>query len=229
MSNRRTVRNEWKYEISPKSAILLDARLSAFLKRDKHGGRDGYLIRSLYFDDIYESAFYEKTAGVKERVKYRIRYYDFHTDVIFFERKRKHGIYIEKDSVLINRNIAENMIQNRPLKNAVLQDSLLAEYSALRSSSLLKPRVIVDYQRKAYTFQEQNVRITLDSNIQSGMYRTDAFFEKPMMLPVSNHDNVVLEVKFDRYLPDWPKEALSQLQLTSQANSKFCMSVLPMI
>ena len=88
---RRTIRNEWKYQISPASAVLLAKRLAVFLRRDIHSGSDGYLIRSLYFDDIAESAFYDKLAGVNEREKYRLRYYNENTDHIFLERKRKLG------------------------------------------------------------------------------------------------------------------------------------------
>lgn len=228
MSERRTVRNEWKYEISPKSAVLLNARLNAYLMRDSHAGPDGYMIRSLYFDDINESAFYDKLAGISERVKYRIRYYDGHADYLFFERKRKHGVYIEKDSVPISRETAERMIRNQLLLEGELEAPLLAEYAALRLSRLLRPRVIVDYQRKAFVYPEQNVRITLDFDIRSGMYRTVSFFDQIATIPVSNQGNVILEVKYDRYLPDKPREALSKLTLMAQANSKFCMSVLPM-
>ena len=229
MSERRTIRNEWKYQITPRHAVLLTARLNALLTRDVHAGPDGYLIRSLYFDDVYESAFYDKLAGVSERVKYRLRYYGDAADILFFERKRKHGIFIEKDSNPIDRTLAERMMRDEPLGMEALFDPLLAEYSALRSSRLLRPRVIVEYQRKAFTYPEQNVRITLDFNIRSGLYRTGAFFDRQVTLPVTDQGGVILEVKFDRYLPKLPKEALSRISLTPQANSKFCMSVLPMI
>ena len=226
---RRTVRNEWKYQISPASAVLLARRLAVFLKRDMHSRSDGYLIRSLYFDDFAESAFYDKLAGVNEREKYRLRYYDDDTDHIFLERKRKHGSLIEKDSAPVSRVTAEHMMRDIPLEMDEINIPLLAEYAANRSAHLMRPRVIVDYRRLAFVYMEQNVRITLDSDIRSSMYRTDAFFNRTTTIPVLENGNVILEVKFDEYLPDWPREALSRIAVMPQATSKFCQCVLPMI
>lgn len=226
---RRTVRNEWKYQISPASAVLLAKRLGVFLKRDLHSRQDGYLIRSLYFDDIAESAFYDKLAGVNEREKYRLRYYDYDSDHIFLERKRKHGNLIEKDSIPVSRAIAERMMKDIPLEMDALDAPLMAAFAAQRSSRLMRPRVIVDYRRLAFVYEEQNVRITLDSDIRSNLFRTDSFFDRFTTLPVLENENVILEVKFDEYLPDKPKEALSCIAVMPQANSKFCQCVLPLI
>ena len=226
---RRTVRNEWKYQISPASAVLLAKRLDVFLKRDMHSGQDGYLIRSLYFDDIAESAFYDKLAGINEREKYRLRYYDVDSRHIFLERKRKHGSLIEKDSIPVSMAVAERMIKDLPLEMSELTAPLMAAFAAQRSTRLMRPRVIVDYRRLAFVYEEQDVRITLDSDIRSNMYRTDAFFQRATALPVLENENVILEVKFDEYLPDKPKEALSLISVMPQANSKFCQCVLPLI
>ena len=166
---RRTVRNEWKYQISPASAVLLAKRLDVFLKRDMHSGQDGYLIRSLYFDDIAESAFYDKLAGINEREKYRLRYYDVDSRHIFLERKRKHGNLIEKDSIPVSMAVAERMIKDLPLEMSELTAPLMVAFAAQRSTRLMRPRVIVDYRRLAFVYEEQDVRITLDSDIRSNM------------------------------------------------------------
>lgn len=226
---RRTVRNEWKYQISPASAVLLARRLAVFLKRDMHSRPDGYLIRSLYFDDIAESAFFDKLAGVNERAKYRLRYYDNDTERIFLECKRKHGYLTEKDSVQVSRTTAEHMMRNMPLAMDELSAPLMAEFAAQRSAHLMRPRVIVDYQRLAFVYDEQDTRITLDSNIRTNMYRTDALFDRITTMPVLENGNVILEVKFDEYLPERAKEALSHIAVMPQANSKFCQCVLPLI
>ena len=226
---RRTVRNEWKYQISPASAVLLAKRLGVFFKRDMHSGQAGYLIRSLYFDDIAESAFFDKLAGVNERAKYRLRYYDNDTERIFLECKRKHGYLTEKDSVQVSRTTAEHMMRNMPLAMDELSAPLMAEFAAQRSARLMRPRVIVDYQRLAFVYDEQDTRITLDSNIRTNMYRTDALFDRITTMPVLENGNVILEVKFDEYLPERAKEALSHIAVMPQANSKFCQCVLPLI
>ena len=226
---RRTVRNEWKYQISPASAVLLARRLAVFLKRDMHSGQDGYSIRSLYFDDFAESAFYDKLAGVNEREKYRLRYYDDDSEHVFLERKRKHGNLIEKDSVPVSQATVTRMMRDVPLDMDELSAPLMVDFAAQRSARLMRPRVIVDYQRLAFVYAEQDTRITLDSNIRSNMFRTDSFFNRITKLPVLENGNVILEVKFDEYLPERAKEALSHIAVAPQANSKFCQCVLPLI
>lgn len=63
-------RNEWKYLISTSEKELLKLRLKPFLVADPHAKDGGYLIRSLYFDDYWNSAYEEKEAGVLMRKKY---------------------------------------------------------------------------------------------------------------------------------------------------------------
>ena len=69
-------RNEWKYLISTSEKELLELRMKHLLKKDPHASDGGYMIRSLYFDDYWNSAYEEKESGVLMRKKYRIRIYD---------------------------------------------------------------------------------------------------------------------------------------------------------
>ena len=53
------------------------------MKNDKFANADGdYHIRSLYFDDINNTALFEKQAGILTRKKYRIRIYNLEDNVI---------------------------------------------------------------------------------------------------------------------------------------------------
>ena len=71
------LRHELKYYISYPEYYNLVSRLSVSMRRDEHAAAtNGYFIRSLYFDDMYNSAYYDKEAGVMERSKYRIRIYN---------------------------------------------------------------------------------------------------------------------------------------------------------
>lgn len=70
-------RNEWKYLISTSEKELLELRMKHLLKKDPHASDGGYMIRSLYFDDYWNSAYEEKESGVLMRKKYRIRIYDY--------------------------------------------------------------------------------------------------------------------------------------------------------
>ena len=56
-------RNEWKYLISTSEKEVLNLRMKPLMKLDPHAENGGYLIRSLYFDDYWNSAMEEKDAG----------------------------------------------------------------------------------------------------------------------------------------------------------------------
>lgn len=83
-------RQELKYILTKGESILTAKRLASFMQRDRHteGGKE-YLIRSLYFDNLYDKVLKEKLSGVAVRDKFRIRYYDFDVDFIRLEKKTK--------------------------------------------------------------------------------------------------------------------------------------------
>ena len=66
-------RKELKYTVTEGESIVTARRLSSFMQRDKNlkGGRE-YLIRSLYFDNLYEKVLKEKLSGTAVRDKFRI-------------------------------------------------------------------------------------------------------------------------------------------------------------
>lgn len=72
-SHTETYRHELKYLISWADKAELTTRMSPVLKLDPHATNGGYFIRSLYFDDYWNTAYEEKDAGVLLRKKYRIR------------------------------------------------------------------------------------------------------------------------------------------------------------
>ena len=222
--NALPARHELKYFINPAELEALRQRLRGALTMDEHcvGGRP-YVIRSLYFDDIEDSAFYDKQAGVMHRDKYRIRIYRYSDREIFLERKRKLGDLIQKSSVQITRRLCDQLIEGNPSglyrsTNPLLQDV----YTQMRTR-LLRPRVIVDYAREAYLHPAEDVRITFDLNLRSGLYSRDLF--NPNLPTVCPHDrNVeILEVKFNNYLPGYINALLSGVEAERSAVSKYIL------
>lgn len=82
-------RNEWKHEINLSDMMTLRARLQTVAKPEEHGQNGTYHIRSLYFDDLFDTALREKINGVNIREKFRIRYYGDDTSFIRLEKKSK--------------------------------------------------------------------------------------------------------------------------------------------
>jgi hypothetical protein len=85
--------------------------LAIVLKPDEHAGPDGrYHIRSLYFDDFKNSTLFEKQSGIANRLKYRIRIYNYSDQTIKLERKTKLNQFIRKDCVRLRREDADRII-----------------------------------------------------------------------------------------------------------------------
>lgn len=222
--NGLPARHELKYFINPAELDALRARLRGALEMDSHcvGGKP-YIIRSLYFDDYADSAFYDKQAGVMHRDKYRIRIYRYSDKEIFLERKRKMGDLIQKSSVQITRRLCDQLIAGNPAGLYKAQNPLLQDMYVQMRTKLLRPRVIVDYAREAYLHPAEDVRITFDLSLRSGLASHDLF--NPHLPTVCPHDrNVeILEVKFNNYLPDYINALLSGVEAERSAVSKYIL------
>ncbi len=141
-------RHELKYFIHPTEVEALRIRLRAAMNMDPHciGGRP-YVIRSLYFDDVSDSAYFDKMDGVMNRDKYRIRIYRYSDQEIFLERKRKLGDLIQKSSVQITRRLCEQIMSGDPRGLYRSSNPLLQDVFVQMRTRLLRPSVLGVYER----------------------------------------------------------------------------------
>lgn len=217
-------RHEYKYLISGASARLLKARLRCFMKPDPHVGPSGqYTIRSLYFDDPDAAAYQEKMAGVKDRTKYRIRYYNYDPAVLRLERKEKHGDLTRKSGQTISREQARILAAGEGIPR---QEGLCGQLQRLCAGEGFRPRCLVDYDRTPFVCADGNTRITLDENLRTRPFDTDLYALSSAMIPVLEPDQVILEVKFDDFLPGHLGQILEDIPRVQMSVSKFvlCMN-----
>lgn len=223
----RTVnRHEIKYIVSLFEAELLKRRLKTVLRPDPHAGPNGsYFIRSIYFDDPDFTAYRQKLDGVKERTKYRIRFYNMDDRVIFLEKKSKDGDLTGKESARLDRAGAEDLL--RGSHELLKLSGLAGELGRLREGAW-KPVVVVDYDRWAFTYPIGNVRVTIDMNVRTCPYRTDGFNPRLLTVPVLDEGEAVLEVKYDAFLPAQVRELLMGVTKQRCAVSKYtkCLGIL---
>ena len=204
------LRHDLQYFSSRSQYEVLSRTLSAVLKRDSHAGNKGeYFIRSLYFDTVFDNALYDKINGVKDRDKYRMRIYNCSDREIFMECKTKVGALISKRSVQISRDLADQLITGDPTGLEFTASGLLREIFREMKLNLLHPVVIVDYDREAFLHPAEEVRITFDKNLRSGLRSTDIFNPHLATVPVLEHEEMILEVKYNRILPPYIAEVLS--------------------
>lgn len=99
--------------------------------------------------------------------------------------------------------------------------AVLVKLVLLMKTKLLRPKVIIEYERIPYVYPQGNVRITMDLNISSS-HRSDLFLEEKIplrpILPAGMH---ILEVKYDEYLPDMIYRIVQLSNLRPTAFSKY--------
>ena len=194
-------RHEWKYEINYADMLTLRMRLSAVMKRDEHAIGGTYRIRSLYFDTPSDKALREKIDGVNIREKFRMRFYNGDTSYIVLEKKSKINGLCSKESCRISEVEAQKIVDGTVDWMIDSDRPLCQELYTKMLSQGLYPKTIVEYIREPFVFAPGNVRVTIDRNIRTGMFRTDFLCPETITFPAGNSP-IILEVKWDEYLPD---------------------------
>lgn len=203
------LRHELKYFINPLEYEVLSRALDRTLQRDPNGDENNeYHIRSLYFDTCFNDALMDKLSGVKDRDKYRIRIYNFSDKFIRMECKTKVGSLISKRSTAIPKLLAEQLIAGDPTGLERTRSGLLRDVYREMKLHYLHPVVIVDYVREAYLHPAEEVRITFDKQLHTGMRSTDIFNPYVPTLSPFDHNEMILEIKYNRELPPYIRDLL---------------------
>lgn len=217
-------RHEYKCLIQESEVMLLKRRLEPLVARDAHvDEQGGYWIRSLYFDDAAFSAFHDKQDGVAEREKYRVRLYNYDDSVVHLERKEKLHSYIHKDS---ERLTPEELHSVLTCEDAALVQSdkkLLRRFGLACRLKLLRPIQLVDYYREAFVVPNGNVRITFDRLLTAPLaFTTMTARDAPSMAALPG-GLVIMEIKYDGYIPHHIGKLLRINGRERQAASKYIL------
>lgn len=225
----KTYRHELKYIINSGYHQVLRQRLKAAMKPDAHGDNGVYRITSLYFDDVFRSAYNDKALGLDVRKKYRIRYYGLSHDFIRLEVKEKKGDMVCKRSSPISYEQYQGILRGergvlrQPDSTGDTAASTAAEeFYASDRLVRLTPAVLVDYVREAYVCPAGNVRITFDMQLQTSP-QLDPLGSKTVFHNVFDSGEIILEVKYDRFIPAHIQALLGGIPMTRESVSKFVL------
>lgn len=213
-------RHEWKHEINGADLLTLRLRLRTVMKSDPHAIDGKYIIRSLYFDTWADTALREKLDGAAVREKFRIRYYNGDTRVIHLEKKSKWNNLGNKQSAALTAGEAQAIVDGRLDWMKEHPHGLVRELYAKMRTKELRPKTIVDYTREPFVYAPGNTRVTFDYNIRTGLGSTDFLNPDCIMIPAGNAP-VILEVKWDAFLPDIIRDAIRLPGRQAGAFSKY--------
>jgi hypothetical protein len=224
ITTEKKYRHELKYLINTRDYRILRGKLNQIMVPDPFSGLDNqYLIRSLYFDDIYNSALVDKLNGVEKRKKYRLRLYNHRDSLVKLEKKGKTDQYILKESERVTRFFCKQIIAGdyEFLKDSAseLQRGLYVQMK----TRLLRPVALVDYIREAYIHPAGNVRVTFDMKLKTSLSSTAFFNPEVPMMEVMEQGTMIMEVKFDQFLPGSIQKLLSGVKGERDSISKYVL------
>lgn len=216
------VRTEKKYEISEEQCSRIRKMLSKVMQADLHSGPQGYLVRSLYFDSIYDDDLFDKINGLEFRKKVRLRIYSFTQDNVKLELKQKQGSAQIKKTLKISRKSAEMLIRGdfSPLLN--MSDEFARHLYSTLMCGVYRPKCIIEYKRAAFTVHVNNVRVTIDSDIRASCDCSRFWDSNAALLPLMK--STVLEVKYDGFLPEHCRDAVNLAGIPEMSFSKYEMA-----
>ncbi|ODU56574.1 MAG: molecular chaperone [Clostridium sp. SCN 57-10] len=216
-------RHEHKHRISYPDYVQLRARLKYIMKPDENAAeQDGYRVRSLYFDNYSDKAVVEKLAGLSRREKFRIRLYNNDTSLIRLEKKSKINLLCYKESAVLSAEQCSELLNGRLDALRVPECPLCMELYAKMQFQNLRPRTIVDYRREAYIYPAGNVRVTFDSYIR--MSNQVGGLLDPGLVTIPSASGIVLEVKYDGFIPEMIRELVQVGDRSQTEFSKYAVS-----
>ncbi|MCL2378024.1 MAG: polyphosphate polymerase domain-containing protein [Defluviitaleaceae bacterium] len=217
------LRQEKKYLITLDKYYYLSRQLSRVLEEDTHSSGDGYLIRSLYYDDIDNTDYEEKINGVEVRRKIRLRNYGPSSDTAKLELKQKQGQWQKKRSLILDKDKAQSLIGGNYTTLLECNSDFADECFGIMSMRCYRPKAVVTYNRKVYIAKENETRITFDHNIRGSESYFDIFSYSLVENPIFDPYIVVLEVKYNNFLLSYIKDIIQSSNESERAISKYCL------
>jgi hypothetical protein len=218
-------RQERKFLITYSEFKNFSAFFDKLLRQDVHSScEDGYLIRSLYFDSLYNKDYFEKEDGLEQRRKIRLRTYGSKSNFAVLEMKQKDGSNQRKRSIKLNREQANELILGNYEILLSINDDFAVECYYIMNKYCYRPKTIVQYKRKAYVVEENNIRITFDYDIKFSESDFNLFNENMILNEAFDSLKVILEIKYNNFLLDYIRDFINKIDKSEISVSKYCLA-----
>ncbi len=214
-------RCEKKFAIGPEDHVRLLQAFHTLLTPDVNGGEFGYTVRSVYFDTMSNTDYFDKIYKARVRKTIRLRTYNSDSSVTKLEIKYKWGENQVKKSVVISKEDARALIDRNWEVLLKYNDSTAFDGYQKLKAGVYRPVSFIQYDRRAFTHRDFNTRLTLDnhvlfSNESFNLFKPDLDFCTPVMT-----HNSVLEVKYERFLLPFLQDLILSCELLGKPISKF--------
>ena len=148
-------------------------------------------INNLYYDNINLDSIFDNIDGLSNRKKYRVRWYGdtFKSSIKQFEIKFKSEFLNSKKIINIGKFQIKNhndFQQTYDKLIEILKKNDLPLFFEMQSKFL---KLYNSYKRKYYLSADENVRITVDSDLK---------FYSPLTKNIFEEKNIIIEIKYNR-------------------------------
>ena len=209
------MRREIKYEITKQEYYDIKTSLEKLAEKDILK-KEFNIIKTLYLDNLYNTILKESIEGNINREKYRLRMYNNDDSDIFLEKKMKREDTVFKYREQITKEDV-NKICEGDIDSFLNATKLKTDFYIQAKTRILKPKIIIQYNREAYEHTLTNTRITLDTNITKDC-NTNNFFKT--MNNISGRKIYILEVKYESLIPRYIWDIL-KIKEQRQKGSKY--------
>jgi hypothetical protein len=190
------MRKELKFELTKEEYMNIFSILKKLLPKDKHTFKDDYYsIKSIYFDNFDNQVLDENIIGLQYRKKFRIRMYNDDANCIFLEKKEKIIDWTKKTREYISFKEVQSICDGK-LEELKLDTDLKKEFYIEMKTRLLKPIIIIEYDRVAFENKQMDYRVTLDSKLYK-----DKCVKNFLKKSIKKDNIYILEVKYKDVLP----------------------------
>lgn len=221
MSSIKVLRHEIKFAINETTMYNIRDKLKDVLQVDRN--IDGYDVRSLYFDSLNDIDYQEKQEGALSRKKIRLRIYGANSAIIKLEMKMKYDTHQLKESLLINKETAQELLDGNYEVLLNYKDEIAKKIYLVMRENCYMPKTIIEYKRIAFLSQN-DTRVTMDYDIKTARYYPGMFFEKNInYLDITYPNEIVLEVKYNQFIEPYINSILGNYITNKQSFSKYVM------
>lgn len=226
MNNRIFNRYERKYMINKETMDECIAYFRKHLSFDPYSTNGNfYTIYNIYFDTEDFSIIRSSIQKPPYKEKLRLRTYDYPLkpeSIVFLEIKKKYNGRVNKRRVTMTYQAALDYLNHGkiPSFNHYNDTQVMQEIDYFIRIHKAKPGAYIRYDRIALLSEQDDIRITFDSNL---IYRARnlSLEHKTGKAILPHEDSVLMEIKSDNNFPLWIVDKLSSLKLYSQSFSKY--------
>lgn len=219
-------RTEKKYLLGWQEYYVLRNLLHCVMHRDANASENGdYTIRSIYFDSADHLQYTQKLDGILERRKIRLRTYGEHASGnVKLEIKNKWNDGIHKEVARLQRSDAQALLLGDTDRLLRYEDDVAAKVFGIFKGAAYQPVVAIDYEREAYTLPFDQIRITFDKNLRCASEALTALDAQRTYFPAISGEYVILEVKYNHFLPEFIRRILGSISGVNLSISKYCLA-----